>query len=101
MIAYFNLIRHNNKRRYLVYKRVAISTLSTNKATTATPDCSGKSHLKNKQFLFGFLLFLKSLLNLSLHISWDFFRATLYRPNNDLALSPYEKFLGSEFLSSY
>ena len=94
-------IERNTKRRCLFYKDVAISTLSTNKATTTAPDCSCKSHLRNKQFLFGFLLFLKSLLNLSLHISWDFLRASLYSPNNDLALSPYEKFLGSEFLSSY
>ena len=87
-------IERNTKRRYLFYKDVAISTLSTNKATTAAPDCSCKSHLKNKQFLFSFLLFLKSLLNLSLHISWDFLRAVLNGPSDDLKLSTREKLLG-------
>lgn len=87
-------IRRNNKRRYLFYKDVAISTLSTNKATTAAPDCSCKSHLKNKQFLFSFLLFLKSLLNLSLHISWDFLRAVLNGPSDDMKLSTRDKLFG-------
>ncbi len=87
-------IERNTKRRCLFYKDVAISTLSTNKATTAAPDCSCKSHLKNKQFLFSFLLFLKSLLNLSLHISWDFLRAVLNGPSDDLKLSTREKLLG-------